>query len=880
MDPWPSVCVFLSLVALFSLVTQPHFAGGLDDYFIVGNLSQYTTEGMRASYPRNGLLVYLSPDIETSLKSTMDSNCATEVDMYCYQAVTDLLEGTNHVRSPAALVYYAGGILIPALLFPLLYEGDCVVPVPIKIPLNHVEDSLELETATAIIVITDDAMSQITITAPPEQDKATGTPVVITTFASAGNGATAGDVGIELDPAVAAHLQALLSGSDTSSCDVGEDTTDSIRARQVGVDLIYGAQIIIADSIGWLGVPDWLLVHGGTMAWVEAEMVAAVNTVVRWTLNQASLLNPTITGALLIVAVSRAVALSWAFLNNGAITTNNVIPSVSLQSGPSATACAQQTAVQCGAECGIFYCYAQPALIRTLTTTKIASSPSPTGGSGGGKGQQIAVASYINPLADPAAWDRLIEYPIEKIPILVANVVNSPDSAVDKTWEDVIERASDSGKTVLGYVRTGYLGPECGDNNKCIDLYKYINDYTKRAHPGVYTILNPGSPMASCFENTMDTLLTFKLFYKAYTNSYPNDWTPKDPRKLWHIVYNVPETAVSEVTNLVKERGAGFLQLTDDTLPNPYDTLPGDSYIQGMMDAIQGNSPLNTDASSWLSGNAAAEVSGLSVLTSDYTSTKLSWGSALNALGYYVFSGDSLIASIPSSITTITIGGLQSGASHVFHVSAVRGGGADSTTITADILVPYAFIRLYIWDSSVNFKIDEYVCTYYMVEGTTLYKYSGTLPEGSTAPPWAWSVVGAITLDTKDYTYTWTLPLGTSTIDTSKFVIQAQGYNPLTNVFEPNPSDYNCKGLSIYTTPNFLKYNETGINQSGNCWGDQTRGCGVFIQGDASCSISGNDLWNNYQNIRNIGGCSKCGSFYREDGCQITIDYVYEYDNH
>ncbi|KAB8211919.1 fibronectin type III domain protein [Aspergillus parasiticus] len=500
----------------------------------------------------------------------------------------------------------------------------------------------------------------------------------------------------------------------------------------------------------------------------------------------------------------------------------------------------------------------------------------PSSGSNASDGQQIAVASYINPLADPAAWDRLIKYPLEKMPILVANVVNGPDSAVDKTWTDVIDRASASGKTVLGYVRTGYLGvsdqkfttrlgsgnladwtaqieedvdmwytlygsriggiffdegwPECGDNNEYVDLYKYINDYTKRTHPGAYTVLNPGSPMASCFEDTMDTLLTFELSYEAYTNSYtPNDWTPKDPRKLWHIVYNVPESAVSEVTKLANERGAG------------------------MMDAIEGGSPLNTDASSWTSGSAAGAVSGLSVLDSDYTSAKLSWDAALNALGYYVYSGDSIIASVPSSMTTITIGGLQPGARHIFHVSAVGGGGnigsasmtvpviteslpdgntianyhsspgPDSTTITADILVPYAFIRLYIWDSvgcefdtnpgwSVNFKIDEYVCTHYMVEGTTLYKYSGTLPEGSTAPPWAWSVVGPITLDTKDYTYTWTLPLGTSTIDTSKFVIQAQGYNPLTNVFEPDPSDYDCKGSSMCTTPSFLKWCDHAVN--------------------------------------------------------------------
>lgn len=486
------------------------------------------------------------------------------------------------------------------------------------------------------------------------------------------------------------------------------------------------------------------------------------------------------------------------------------------------------------------------------------------------------------------------------MPILIANVVNGPDSAIDPSWTDVIERASASGKTVLGYVRTGYLGvsqqkfltrlgsgdladwtaqieedvdmwyklygnsiggiffdegwPECGDNNQYVDLYKHINDYTKRAHPGALTILNPGSPMASCFEDTMDTLLTFELDYTAYTNSYtPNDWTPKDPRKLWHIVYNVPESAIDEVAKLAKERGAGFLQLTNDLLPNPYDNLPSDSYMTSMMNAVDGGSPLNAKASSWESGSNAETVSGLSVLKSDYSSAKLSWNPASSTSGYYVYSGDIVIASVPSSMTAITIGGLQPGTSYIFKVSAVGGGGnvgsssntvtvdteslpggqtvanyqsspgEGSTTIQADILVPYAFIRLYIWDSvgcefdtdpgwSVNFEIDEYVCTKYMVEGTTLYKYSGTLPEGSTAPPWSWSVVGSISLDITDYTYKWILPLGTATIDTSKFVVQAQGYNPLTNIFDPLPNDYDCKGSSMCATPDFLKWCDKAVN--------------------------------------------------------------------
>ncbi|KAH8431510.1 uncharacterized protein LDX57_009173 [Aspergillus melleus] len=1019
-------------LSLLSLAFFSILAHADDAYFSVGDLGQYTTDGIPTPVltgsvidvtsvgdpANNGILVFLSPDMQTSLKSTMDSDCTGGIDSKCYQEVLDVLESPSQVlqsrslhqrglepRNPLLLL--SGAVAIISMIVAQFYEADNAIPEPIKIPPDQLEESFDLETATAIVFVTENDKPTQTITQPAEQDKATGLPATITTFASATNGASKGDLGIVLDSTVAAHLQALLSGSETSSCEVGDDffSSSSLQTRSLDMtSIICGAENILVDGIGREGYPNWLVMNQGRFPWTNAELVAGRNAVVQWALTQAHRLNPTISATHLRSLAVGAFALAVTYSINGVITTNNVIPSASLQGGPTATVCQAQTATQCGAACEIqpfapqFACSTACSTVTscdaldTITTTRTAtmtgSDAYPTG-STGGKGQQIAVASYINPLSDPAAWDRLIEYPVEKMPILVANAVNGPDSAVDENWQDVIQRASSSGKTVLGYVRTGYLGvsvqkfqtrlgsgaladwtaqieedvdmwyslygdsiggiffdegwPECGDNNEYVDLYKYINAYTKRAHPGALTVLNPGSPMASCFEDTMDTLLTFELSYDAYMNSYtPNDWTPKDPRKLWHIVYDVPASAVNEVAKLAKKRGAGMIQLTDDTLPNPYDTLPADSYIQSMMNAIDGGKPLNAKAASWKSGSAAGAVSGLSVTTSDYSSAKITWNSASNALGYHVYSGDSIIASVPSSMTTITIGGLTSGSSHELHVKAVGGGGdtgspsntvtvntkslpggktvvnyhsspgATSTTIQADILVPYSFVRLYLWDSvgcefdtnpgwSVNFKVDNYVCTHYMVEGTTLYSYNGVLPEGSTAPPWSWKVVDTITLDVTGYTYKWTLPLGTSTVDTSKFVVQAQGYNPLTNAFEPDPIAYDCKGSPMCTTPDLLKWcdhavntlhrdddpfyfaasaNETGINQSGNCWGDQTRSCGVFIQGDDSCRISGNDLWNDYQNIRNIGGCSKCGSFEREDGCLVTINYVYGCDNH
>lgn len=161
--------------------------------------------------------------------------------------------------------------------------------------------------------------------------------------------------------------------------------------------------------------------------------------------------------------------------------------------------------------------------------------------------EQIAVASYINPLADPGAWDRMIDYPADKVTVLVANVLNGPDTTVNTDWQGVITRANSAGKRVLGYVRTGYLGQsqdhfqtrlgstdlanwvsqiqtdvdlwyqlypgmiggiffdegwnDCGPDNQYSDLYRFISDNTKRKHPGAFTVINPGATMPQCFEH-------------------------------------------------------------------------------------------------------------------------------------------------------------------------------------------------------------------------------------------------------------------------------------------------------------------------------------------------------------------------------------------
>ncbi|PVH73435.1 hypothetical protein DL98DRAFT_607326, partial [Cadophora sp. DSE1049] len=514
--------------------------------------------------------------------------------------------------------------------------------------------------------------------------------------------------------------------------------------------------------------------------------------------------------------------------------------------------------------------------------------------------QQVAIASYINPLADPGAWDRMIGYSSDRLSVLVANVVNGPDSQVDPAWKGVIDRAAASGKTVIGYVRTGYLGVshqgfktrlgsgnladwtaqieedvdmwyslygssiggiffdegwnDCGPNNLYANLYIHIDRYTKTRYPGAFTVLNPGDTMPQCFEHTMDTLMTFERSYEAYKTDYKaNDWKSKDLRKIWHIVYRVPESEVTSIAKLALERGAGLIQMTDDDLENPYDNLPSASYMQAHLTAVAGGQPLR-ETKSFPSGAAASTPGSLSVTTADYSSAHLTWSAAANAIGYQVYLGGRLVASVTADMKEVTIGGLAPGTSNTFTVTALGGNGKESgtsnsamantkslpdgktvinysskpssgsTTIKADVLVPYAFVRLYIWDGldcdwekdpgwPVNNKVDSYVCTHYMVEGEKLFQYTGTKPPGVENAPWSWKEIGKVTVPVTGYTYTWTLPIGTSTTDTSRFVVQTQGYGPYGTAFSPDPKDYDCKGSTFCSSaPNLLSWCDHAVN--------------------------------------------------------------------
>lgn len=114
----------------------------------------------------------------------------------------------------------------------------------------------------------------------------------------------------------------------------------------------------------------------------------------------------------------------------------------------------------------------------------------------------------------------------------------------------------------------------------------------------------------------------------------------------------------------------------------------------------------------------------------------------------------------------------------------------------------------------------------------------------------------------------------------------------------PTPS-YDCEGATLCSTTN-VKWCDEAVNNmdrgskmytasdtiavAGNCWANaEGFGCSVSIRGTdgngKSCQITGDDMWNAYQDIRNVGDCAKCGSKHFGNGCLVSVDYYYGCDN-
>jgi len=244
------------------------------------------------------------------------------------------------------------------------------------------------------------------------------------------------------------------------------------------------------------------------------------------------------------------------------------------------------------------------ALLATMLTT-LTTHSAPLG---------IMVPAYFYP-STGGYWISL-NSAASRVPLVaIMNPDSGPGASQDSTYIQALANLHQAGGKVTGYVHTSYGARPLSDVQADIDLYlsfyavdgffidemtndentNHLNYYAAiyqyiKAKGTNYSVTgNPGSNTQEDYitQPTADSLMIFEDNGTNYSSFTPSSWVAKYPAQQFvHLPYDVTTaTKMSNYVGLAVSRNAGWIYITDDTLPNPYDTLP--SYWTNEVNLVQ-----------------------------------------------------------------------------------------------------------------------------------------------------------------------------------------------------------------------------------------------------------------------------------------------------
>ena len=182
---------------------------------------------------------------------------------------------------------------------------------------------------------------------------------------------------------------------------------------------------------------------------------------------------------------------------------------------------------------------------------------------------------------------------------MIANPNNGPGTALNGDYAIAIARAQAAGVRVMGYVYTSYgqrsatavktdiarwkqfygvndiFLDETSDSTLQLAFYQDLAN-TVHTTSGAKVMLNPGVNVPSGYAPIGDIINMFEGTPSAYNSYIPPSWTANYPKsKVAHLIYGASSaSSMTSALALSASRGAGYVYITNDTLPNPWDTLP------------------------------------------------------------------------------------------------------------------------------------------------------------------------------------------------------------------------------------------------------------------------------------------------------------------
>ncbi|HRI16564.1 MAG TPA: spherulation-specific family 4 protein [Verrucomicrobiota bacterium] len=255
------------------------------------------------------------------------------------------------------------------------------------------------------------------------------------------------------------------------------------------------------------------------------------------------------------------------------------------------------------------------------------------------------VPAYFYP-STGSDWDRLTAA-ASRVPLVaIMNPANGPGNSptADPRYLRAIQSLQQAGGRVTGYVYTSYgkrspqevkadlrhyhelypldgffLDEMANDGTSAsVTYYAELYDYIHRLKPSYHVTGNPGTRTREIYLSrpTVDTMVTFEDG-TGYTPYVPEAWNARYPsHQFCHLLHSITNAAgLTNAVSLAQKRNAGFLFVTDDVLPNPWDHLP--TYWDAQIDLVEeanraaaGSSPPRLDLKRREDGHGRLELDG------------------------------------------------------------------------------------------------------------------------------------------------------------------------------------------------------------------------------------------------------------------------------
>jgi hypothetical protein len=236
----------------------------------------------------------------------------------------------------------------------------------------------------------------------------------------------------------------------------------------------------------------------------------------------------------------------------------------------------------------------------------------PTGGTAAATGGAAAVTGSIVPLyTDPgdSSWSAMVaaKNAHPSVPVVaILNPANGPGSAASSAYTSGITALTSAGIRVIGYVYTSYGARAAATVRTDIDRWHswypamsgiFFDEESNTAGTEAYygdlssyvkslgmtlTVGNPGTETSVSYVNVMDVTFIYESAGLP-SSALLASWQATYPRANVGVIPYASSLSTSFVQQA--RNAVGYIYVTDDDLPNPWDTLP--SFFSSLLAALE-----------------------------------------------------------------------------------------------------------------------------------------------------------------------------------------------------------------------------------------------------------------------------------------------------